>query len=584
MKVQIGKKMKILIFLLLGVGLFFGIQKYKNRSITVGELKTVGRVTLPDAEGATLSGKAAVKLPLPGKKLSQKADMLNIKWDMMAWQSQNGAILSTGGIQTMEGSLFEQIGVNVEITRQDNCMVSMAAMIQYCDDYKNGKTKDGYFVTYMASGTDVFLTNMYNATKHLGVEYQPVGWLTFGRSLGEDQVIGSSEIKANKKLLKGKVLRGVKLDGDIDIALKLCADNDIKVNPDPELYYYDALNLSYVSSDNGSFLTAVNDYNNNLTETRKIVVNGRTTKDTVVGIDLVATWTPGDVNAANGRGGATIASTKDYQWMMPNITITSRKFLNDNREKMKAIVLTLATAGDQIRTFEDVKKYSCELGYSVWDEADPQYWYTYYNGVKKGEFQLGGSQAFNLKDMGFILGLDGTRDIYKDVYNTFGKLHTLYYPKEFPEYIAYEKVVDKSIMRDVFEEHKDDASMGTFLKTNYTAASTQIIGSKNWSITFATGSAQITSFTLLEELAEQIGASEGLQVYVEGHTDNTGNYESNKILSQQRADAIVDYLVSKGITRSRFTSEGFGPDVPVADNNTSAGKAKNRRVQIVLKN
>lgn len=582
MKIQKGGK--ILIIVLLAAGSFFCIKAYQNRAVKVGELQSSVKVTLTDAPEPSLTGTAAIKLTLPSSKLSQKDGLIPIKWEMMAWQSQNSAILANGGAQTTSGSLFETAGVNITIERQDNCVISKTQLIEYCKAYKEGKTKEGLFVTYMASGTASFLTDMFNATKDLGPEYQPVAWLTFGKSAGEDQVIGSSEIKANKKLLIGKVLRGVKLDGDIDMALKLCADNDIKINPNPKLYYADALNLSYVSGDNGSYITAVQDYNANLKETRKVVVNGVTGKDTTVQIDMVATWTPGDVNAAEGRGGATIISTKDYKWIMPNITITSRKFLNDNREKMKAIVLALATAGDQIRSFEDVKKTACALGSKVWAEKDEAYWYKYYNGEKRGDFQLGGSQVFNLKDMAFVLGLDGSRDNYKDVYNQFGKLQTLYYKDEFPSYIAYEKAVDKSIMRDVYEEHKDDATNGAATKTDYTTTATQVVGSKNWSITFATGSAEITSTSILNDLAEQIGASEGLQVIVEGHTDNTGNADANVTLSKSRAAAVVAYLVSKGLPEASFKSDGFGSQKPIADNNTIIGKSKNRRVQIILKN
>lgn len=582
MKIQ--KNGKVVLIALLAVAAFFGIKKYQQRSVKVTDLVTNQKVTLADAPEPSLTGTASIKLPLPGTKQSQKPDLLPIKWAMMAWQAQNSALLANGGVSTTEGSAFEAAGVNVTIERQDNCAISKSALIAYCKDYKEGKTKEGYFVTYMASGTASFLTDLANATKDLGPEYQPVAWLTFGKSSGEDQIIGSADIKANKKLLMGKVLRGVKLDGDIDMALKLCADNDIKINANPKLYYYDALNLSYVSGDNGSYLTAVQDYNANLSETRKIVVNGITGKDTVVHYDMVATWTPGDVNAAEGRGGATIVSTKDYKWIMPSITITSKKFLNDNRDKMKAIVLALATTGDQIRSFEDAKKAACTIGAKVWNEKDAAYWLKYYDGVKKDQFQLGGSQVFNLKDMAFVFGLDGTRDNYKDVYNQFGKLQTSLYPDEFPTYIPYEKAVDLSIMRDVYAEHKDDATNGSVTKTDYSVTATQVVGDKNWNITFTPGSSKITSLGVLNDLAEQIGSSEGLQVFVEGHTDNTGNADANVSLSKQRADAVVAFLVSKGLEVTRFKSDGFGSTKPVADNNTKSGQAKNRRVQIILKN
>ena len=70
-----------------------------------------------------------------------------------------------------------------------------------------------------------------------------------------------------------------------------------------------------------------------------------------------------------------------------------------------------------------------------------------------------------------------------------------------------------------------------------------------------------------------------LRVRVEGHTDSQGDDEKNRLLSQSRADAVVAYLVEKGVTGSRLSSIGFGEVAPIADNGTSEGRAQNRRVQ-----
>ncbi len=69
---------------------------------------------------------------------------------------------------------------------------------------------------------------------------------------------------------------------------------------------------------------------------------------------------------------------------------------------------------------------------------------------------------------------------------------------------------------------------------------------------------------------------------IEGHTDNTGSPELNKKLSYNRAQAVYNYLTSKGIESNRFNMIGMGPDNPVADNSTETGRALNRRVMIVL--
>ena len=72
-----------------------------------------------------------------------------------------------------------------------------------------------------------------------------------------------------------------------------------------------------------------------------------------------------------------------------------------------------------------------------------------------------------------------------------------------------------------------------------------------------------------------------LKFSVEGHTDNTGNANSNQTLSEARSQAVVDKLVENGIAKDRLKAAGKGQSSPIADNGTDEGKAKNRRVEFV---
>lgn len=75
----------------------------------------------------------------------------------------------------------------------------------------------------------------------------------------------------------------------------------------------------------------------------------------------------------------------------------------------------------------------------------------------------------------------------------------------------------------------------------------------------------------------------GFHVQVDGHTDNIGNQEANKKLSQDRAEAVVKYLVEKkNIEAKRLSAKGFGDSQPIADNKTKKGQAKNRRVDFTV--
>jgi len=74
----------------------------------------------------------------------------------------------------------------------------------------------------------------------------------------------------------------------------------------------------------------------------------------------------------------------------------------------------------------------------------------------------------------------------------------------------------------------------------------------------------------------------GLKIEVEGHTDNVGGDAYNQRLSEQRAEAVRDYIVAQGVPGSSVKATGFGMADPVASNDTPAGRQQNRRVEIVV--
>ncbi len=71
---------------------------------------------------------------------------------------------------------------------------------------------------------------------------------------------------------------------------------------------------------------------------------------------------------------------------------------------------------------------------------------------------------------------------------------------------------------------------------------------------------------------------------VQGHTDAVGNAEANKALSQERAQAVVDYLVSKGVDPAQLQAVGYGQEKPVAENSTKEGQFKNHRIEFEVLN
>jgi outer membrane protein OmpA-like peptidoglycan-associated protein len=104
-------------------------------------------------------------------------------------------------------------------------------------------------------------------------------------------------------------------------------------------------------------------------------------------------------------------------------------------------------------------------------------------------------------------------------------------------------------------------------------------------IFFDTAKAEIKpeSDSALKEVVKLLQGEPALKVWVVGHTDNTGVEDANVTLSQARATAVVKALVGLGIPAARLSAHGAGPYAPVAENKTDAGRAKNRRVELVAK-
>ena len=73
-----------------------------------------------------------------------------------------------------------------------------------------------------------------------------------------------------------------------------------------------------------------------------------------------------------------------------------------------------------------------------------------------------------------------------------------------------------------------------------------------------------------------------LKIEISGHTDNTGSAATNESLSQQRASAVVAYLVTKGINTSRLTAKGYGSKKPIASNESESGRQQNRRTEFKI--
>jgi outer membrane protein OmpA-like peptidoglycan-associated protein len=103
-------------------------------------------------------------------------------------------------------------------------------------------------------------------------------------------------------------------------------------------------------------------------------------------------------------------------------------------------------------------------------------------------------------------------------------------------------------------------------------------------LNFTFGTTQLTTESLptLRDLAAILKAYPSVEVRLDGHTDNVGDAAANQRLSLERAESVKALLVKSGIAAKRISTAGYGQDKPIAPNTTDAGKAKNRRLELVV--
>ena len=97
---------------------------------------------------------------------------------------------------------------------------------------------------------------------------------------------------------------------------------------------------------------------------------------------------------------------------------------------------------------------------------------------------------------------------------------------------------------------------------------------------FNKSSLKEASFKSLDELVDFMKLKTTLVIEIAGHTDNIGDKNYNKTLSQARAESVRNYLIKKGIAPERIVAKGYGDEQPIADNDDEAGRQQNRRTEV----
>ncbi|MBI4903682.1 MAG: OmpA family protein [Acidobacteria bacterium] len=523
------------------------------------------------------------------------ADKPEVRMLVWAWNAQMGLMFANGGAQATSGSLMCKNGVNLKLLRQDDPSKMQEALIAFANDMKKGHPDSllgTHFVAIMGDGGATFLKGLNDTLKKLGPDYTAKVVGSAGYSRGEDKFMGPPEWKTNPSASRGGLVSGVLRDGDWNIAQKWLGDNGLCNNPDEKTW--DAGCLNWVAT--SDYIDAAEKYVAGYCEERPVVDQGkRTGEKKRVCVNGVVTWTPGDVTVAQKKGGlASIASTKEYASQMPNTIIGIDRWMKDNRSTVEGMLQAIFDGGDQVKAVPAALRHAAGVSAMVYKEAnaDAAYWENYYHGVTERDKQgltveLGGSSVNNLADNLQLFGLTpGSANLFAATYRVFGEIVVAQYPSLVPNFYPAEQITDTSYIAGMARKAAPVTEAEPKKFSAQDAVQT-VVSRRSWNINFDTGKSTFTSSARgdLERLLRDLLVASGTVVEVHGHTDSVGSPEANMALSESRAFAVKQYMEQASAVNfpaGRVRVFAHGQTQPLAPNTTEAGKAQNRRVEIVL--
>jgi outer membrane protein OmpA-like peptidoglycan-associated protein len=247
--------------------------------------------------------------------------------------------------------------------------------------------------------------------------------------------------------------------------------------------------------------------------------------------------------------------------------------------------------GDMVKRDDEALRRAAALSALVYKEKDTAYWYKYFHPVVQKDAQgltveLGGSAVNNLADNLQLFGLaPGSTNIFAATYTVFGDVVKSQYPKLVPSYYPVAEVLDTSLVKELAAAAtgRSEPDLPRFSGERIK----QVVSRRSWDIKFATGSAKFKPDAAqdLRAMFKDLVVAGGTIVEIHGHTDDQGSPEKNQRLSEERAFAVKKWL--QGQSQTNFPEErtkvfAHGSTQPLDSNATATGRAKNRRVEIVL--
>jgi NitT/TauT family transport system substrate-binding protein len=294
-------------------------------------------------------------------------------------------------------------------------------------------------------------------------------------------------------------------------------------------------------------------------------------------VDVACLWEPDVTLALAGRPGShRLFSTADATELVADVLLARQELLTGQPEVAEKVARVW---------FAGVKKAEADRAAAARLIATVAPRFRDELGYDKTLQSFGWVKWTTLGDNVAFFGLDGRPPAFDRVYNQAEGIWTKYPQSEIKERFVPGALRNDGVIRRLWEAEGKTAPVRQEKYEPRIAETGRAVFTKPVTINFDSGSSKldVESMNILNnQLVPQLEMARGMYVRVEGNTDNQGSPKKNLQLSELRAKAIADYLVTRGLEQSRIVAKGNGDSKPMASNKTSDGRAQNRRTDIVF--
>ena len=298
-------------------------------------------------------------------------------------------------------------------------------------------------------------------------------------------------------------------------------------------------------------------------------------------VDAAVVWSPDDISCIKTvKGSKVLQSTKQASYIIADMFIAKKSFVNTHKTELSQLVEGWLIGASEINTSGAAKNKAIKIlseGLNIAsDEA------------------LGAINNVRLTTYGDNLNYFGLNPSFEGVTGEkiYGKMVQKYKEVGYLTENTYWRTVgNPNIIRNIKLTGPQHLPEGSVTFTTPTLAmedtnKTVAVSTKQVSVSFPTGSSTLSEDSKYKIDREFLDIAQNFansRIRISGNTDNTGNYKNNVKLSKRRAQAVATYLTNEhNFDRNRFVVVGNGPDNPTNSNNTSQGRAKNRRTDFEL--